>query len=204
MRNFYIESGFMKNIFVNEENIMASDENYETLEKFEEKFNSEKKSKLDTLKKVTYSQITKIILFREENGIQIFYNNDNSTSKVYLEFKEEKNFSEVLDFILSKRTDLKLSVEALGSKSAVVKPSLYAMAAGFICYGIVDSARIIESGEAVYVSGRRSGLKNLFVNISEILGFWGSIGLSAIVMTWFAYQIYSAHKSSKIVREIYI
>lgn len=209
MERFFRESTIMKNIYITDTHIMASDEDYQTTETFLEKVNAEKKALLDTHIVIEYLDIVKIVVYRKEEhgengGIQIFFQKNGKHDRTYLQFAHQSDFDEVLNHILSKRPEMKKGEEEQRPKGVLLKPILYTIVAAAFSFALIFMASGIEQGEAVTVSGRRKGLKMLFVRLAEILGFWGSLAVGIIVVGGFIYYTYRTYsKSTGQVLEVY-
>lgn len=205
MEKFYKEpNAFLKNIYINDNSIMASDEDYADLNSFLEKLNAPKKAVLDTHEKIEYAQIVKLVLHEEENGIQIFYTANGKEERTYITFTERTDSDEVLQLILSKNTRLTGLKETKGSKVDIVKPLLLTIAVASISFALTVTAAGIEAGETIRISGGKRGLKMILVNIAETLGFWGCLALSVVVTGYFGFRVYKAYIVSQKERQIYI
>ena len=201
MEQFFRESTIMKNIYITDTHIMASDEDYQTIEAFLEKVNSGKKGMLDTHIKLEYSDIAKIVIYRKEEhgengGIQIFFRKDGKQDRTFLQFEQQPDFDKVLNHILSKRQDMKARHEEVKPKGVLFKPILYTIVVMAFSFALAFIAAEIEQGEGVNVPGRRKGLKMLFANIAEAPGFWGSLALGVVVTAGFIGYRLKKYKSS--------
>ena len=202
MDKFYQTTGIFKNIYITDSQVWMSDDDYKTLDLFLEQMNAGKISKLSTHLKLTYSQFQKIVLFPEENGIQIFYDEAGKQDRTYLQFNQIDEYTEVLNHILSK-CNLKAQKETQGSLLSLTKPALYSLAVVAFAFSLIMSAQEIEAGKRVVASGGRRGLKTLFINIAETLGFWGSVAISVAVVVGCIFYLVKAYKKTKTERDIY-
>ncbi len=203
MDKFYIEESFLKNIYVTDAGIMGSDENYETLENFLKKIKNGEKGKLDTHVDILFADIVKIIPYREEYGIQVFYKENKKETKTYFQFGKHADFEEVLQFILSKNSRLKPSVIQTSSFRAIVYPIIYTFFALAITIAVVENAIELENGGSVVVSGGKKGLKNILLTVAETLGVWGSVIAGGLLTLGLALYTFKVYKDSKTEREIF-
>ncbi|MDR2919627.1 MAG: hypothetical protein LBV72_09735 [Tannerella sp.] len=204
MEKFYQEEGILKNIYITETHVMASDEDYGSVGTFLSKVNQEKKGLLDTIHKYEYSQIERVNVIRENNVIQIYFNENGKTELSAFIFAEQKDFEDVLNFILSKCPKLRHTIEHVKTKSAIVKPVLYTFSAAALTVALVLIANDIEAGETVRVSGSKRGLKTIFLGIAETLGVWGCLVLGIVVTCGFVYYTYKTYQDSEFEREVYL
>lgn len=200
---FYKENSFLKNIYITQEEIMGSDEDYGNLETFLSKIDAEKKGMLDTQIRVKYEQIFKYILFEEENGIQIFYKEGNKEEKTYLQFGDKNDYIDIVNLLKVKCAQLQPKEETSGSAMAIIKPLVYTFVVLMFSFALVFAASEIEAGETVKASGSRRGLKTLFISLAGILGFWGSLIVGIAFTLGFIYYTYTVYKNSKTVRTVY-
>ena len=203
MEKFYQEKGILENIYITETHIMASDQDYGDVDTFLSKVNQEKKGLLDIIHKYEYTQIERINVIRENHVIQIYFNENGKTELCAIIFAEQKDFEDVLNFILSKCPKLRHTTEHVKTKSAIMKPALYTFAAAAFTLALVLIANDIEAGETVRISGSKRGLKTIFVGIAETLGVWGCLVLGIIVTGGFVYYTYKTYKNSEFEREVY-
>jgi len=204
MGKYYQEEGIMKNIYITETHVMASDEDYGDVNIFLSKVNQEKKGLLDTIHKYEYTQIERINVMKESHVIQIYFNEKGKTELSAFVFAEQKDFEDVLNFILSKCSKLRHTTEHVKIKSTIMKPALYTFAAAAFTLALVLIANDIEAGETVRVSGSKRGLKTIFLGIAETLGVWGCLVLGIIVTGGFVYYTYKTYKNSEFEREVYL
>lgn len=203
MEKYYQEEGILKNIYITDTHLMATDEDYGNLEAFLEKVNAEKKGMLDTVHKYEYSQIERINVLREDNVIQVYFNENGKTDVSPIIFAKKSDFEEVLAFILSKCPKLQHSTEAVKTKNVLVKPVLYTIAAAALSFSLVFIANGIEAGEKVTASGGRRGLKTIFIGIAETLGVWGSLALGIVITGGCIFYAYKCYQNSQFEREVY-
>ena len=202
MDKFYQTANIFKNIYITDSQVWMSDDDYETLDVFLEQMNAEKVSKLSTHLKLTYSQFRKIVLFPEENGIQVFYDEDGKQDRTYLQFNQDEEYTEALNHILSK-CNLRAQKETQGSLLSLTKPALYSLAAMAFSISLIMIAQEMESGGKVVAGGGRRGFKTLFINMAEALGFWGSVAVSVAVVVGCIFYLVKAYKKTKTERDIY-
>ncbi len=195
---FYKEENLlMKNILVTDEKIMSSDENYNDKETFLSKVLSKEKSMLDTHIVFEYSQITKFIPFEEENGIRIFFKNNDKEEKTYLQFDKAADYQDVLDIIKHKCPRFQLTEEQKGSISAIIRPLLYTVAAAALSCGLLGMAIDLNEKGFVVISGGRRGLKHLFASVADFLGIYGSATVGVLLVTGFIIYTVKVYKKSK-------
>ena len=202
MDKFYQTTNIFKNIHITDNHVWMSDDDYETLDLFIEQMNAEKVSKLSTHLKLTYSQFKKIVLFPEENGIQVFYDEAGKSDRTYLQFNQIEEYAEALKHILSK-CNLQAQKETQGSFLSLTKPALYSLAAMAFAVSLILSAQEMEVGNSLVASGSRRGFKTLLINVAEILGFWGSVAVSVAVFAGCIFYLVKAYKKTKTERDIY-
>lgn len=204
MEKYYQEKGILKNIYITETHVMASDEDFGSVDAFLSKVNQEKKGLLDTVFKYEYGQIERINAIRGNNIIQIFFNENGKTEFSGFIFAEQKNFEDVLNFILSKCPKLRHTTEHVKTKSAIMKPALYTLGAAALSFALVLIANDIEAGGTVRISGSKRGLKTIFAGIAETLGFWGCLVLGIAVTCGFVYYTYKTYQNSEFERDVYL
>ena len=202
MDKFYQTAYIFKNIYITDSQVWMSDDDHETLELFLEQMNAEKVSKLSTHLKLTYSQFKKIVLFPEENGIQVFYDEAGKQERTYLQFNQAEEYAEVLNHILSK-CNLKAQKETQGSLLSLTKPALYSLAVLAFAISLIFNALEMEAGKTVVATGSRRGLKTLFINIAETVGFWGSVAIFVAVLVSCFFYLVKTYKKTKTERDIY-
>ncbi len=200
---FYKEDGFLKNIYITQEEVMGSDEDYGDLNAFLSKINAEKKGMLDTHIKVKYEQMFKYILFEEENGIQLFFKQNGKDDKTYLQFGDKNDYNETVNLLKVKCSRLQPKEESSGSVMTIVKPLLYTFVVLMFSFMLVFTASEIEAGETVRASGGRRGLKTLFIYLAGVLGFWGSLVVGVAFTLGFIFYTYKVYKNSKTLRTVY-
>lgn len=204
MNTFYKgPNNLMKNIYIAENEIMASDEDYGDQTTFLEKINASKKGILDTHVKFEYNKIQKIVPFAEEKGIQLFFNNGKRVERTYLVFDKLEDYKEVLQYILGKRSDLRPQKEISNSKLAIVKSVLYTIIATVMSAVLVFTAYGLEQGETIRASGSKRGLKTLLISLAETLGIVGSAIAAFVVVVAFVYYTFNSYKKSSKELEVY-
>lgn len=81
----------------------------------------------------------------------------------------------------------------LGPVEALIQPLVIGGIVGFFWFLLYKSAEQVAAGEVAEIHGRRQGLKQLFVKVSETLGTGGTtaIGavLGALIIAWAAMRI---------------
>lgn len=204
MEKFYQEKGILNNIYITETHIMASDEDYGSVDAFLSKVNQEKKGLLDTIQKYEYAQIERINVIRGNNVIQIYFIENGKTELSPIIFAGQEDFEEALDFILSKCSNLRHTTERVKPKSVMLKPALYTFSAAALSFALVLMANGIEAGETIRVSGSKRGLKTIFLGIAETLGFWGCLVLGVAVTCGFVYYTYKTYQNSEFEQEVYL
>lgn len=189
---------FFKNILIDSERIMASDENYGSESAFREKMASGNVGKLDTVINVRYSEIDKVIPFDDENILQIFYGNEKSG----FDLGNSVDYKEVRDFILSQK-NFSPSTEKVGNAGAIVKPALYTLAVAIFSAVLINMANEIENGNTVVASGSKRGFKKLLILIAETLGFYGCLALGIVATVGFVVYTIKQIKNSKTEVTVY-
>ncbi|RZK51804.1 MAG: hypothetical protein EOO87_16725 [Pedobacter sp.] len=183
---------FYPNVLFETDRILASDEDYGNEIDFREKVLNGKEGLLDTHLNVLYTDINKVILFEEENIIQIFFKDD----KAGFVLNSPADLQEVLQYILSQKKFTK-SIEQVNNKGVIVKPALYTLVAGIFSAVLINMANTLANGENVAISGSRKGFKRLLVSIAETLGVWGSLALGIIVTGGFLVYTINKYRGSK-------
>jgi len=189
---------FFKNILIDSERIMASDENYGSESAFREKMASGNVGKLDTVINVRYSEIDKVIPFDDQNILQIFYGNEKSG----FDLGNSVDYKEVRDFILSQK-NFSPSTEKVGNAGAIVKPALYTLAVAIFSAVLINMANEIENGNTVVASGSKRGFKKILILIAETLGFYGCLALGIIANVVFIAYTIKQIKNSKTEVTVY-
>ncbi len=189
---------FFKNILIDSERIMASDENYGSESAFREKMASGNVGKLDTVINVRYSEIDKVIPFDDQNILQIFYGNEKSG----FDLGNSVDYKEVRDFILSQK-NFSPSTEKVGNAGAIVKPALYTLAVAIFSAVLINMANEIENGNTVVASGSKRGFKKLLILIAETLGFYGCLALGIVATVGFVVYTIKQIKNSKTEVTVY-
>lgn len=189
---------FFKNILIDSERIMASDENYGSESAFREKMASGNVGKLDTVINVRYSEIDKVIPFDDQNILQIFYGNEKSG----FDLGNSVDYKEVRDFILSQK-NFSPSTEKVGNAGAIVKPALYTLAVAIFSAVLINMANEIENGNTVVASGSKRGFKKILILIAETLGFYGCLALGIVATVGFVVYTIKQIKNSKTEVTVY-
>jgi len=189
---------FFKNILIDSERIIASDENYGSESAFREKMASGNVGKLDTVINVRYSEIDKVIPFDDQNILQIFYGNEKSG----FDLGNSVDYKEVRDFILSQK-NFSPSTEKVGNAGAIVKPALYTLAVAIFSAVLINMANEIENGNTVVASGSKRGFKKILILIAETLGFYGCLALGIIANVVFIAYTIKQIKNSKTEVTVY-
>lgn len=204
MEKFIInKKAYLKNLLLTDTKIQVSDDNYETKEAFLKNALQEKKGLLDTKHDFLYIDITKVVPFKKEKGLQVFFLEQNKPKKIHLELTSEEEYNEVLSLII-KNASLQKSSEHKTHKSKWLKPAVYAFVALMFSFALYMNARDIENGKTITASGSRKGIKTLLINLSESLGASGSLILGTLIsLSFIGYAILS-YKKSKIEKEVYI
>ena len=192
----------VKNVLIEDNIILASDENYKTKEVFLEKVNSSKKSILDTHIKINTSDLIKIIHTKTDCAIQLFFKTNNKTSKTYIELNSEEEYSEVLEYLISK-TDFELKEEFKSSFSSWFKKAAYSLISLIIFCITYFMAKDLENGSSVDISGGKKGLKRMMLFIAETLGSLNTLIIGIIVVSGFCFWTYKAYVKGKTTVEIY-
>lgn len=77
--------------------------------------------------------------------------------------------------------------EEIGVVEALLAPGIFGLIGGLLCMGLYDSARKLAAGEEVEVKGRRQGLKQLLVNVSEMVGPNGALAIGIAFLLLIAF-----------------
>ncbi|MDO6492118.1 MULTISPECIES: hypothetical protein [unclassified Cellulophaga] len=203
MQQFIIntKATYIKNILLTESKVRLSDEDYKTLEAFNTELDSDKKGLLNTQHTFTYTDIIKIVPFKEDMGFQVFFIEKGKNEKAYLDFTSEEEYQNTLNTLVSKTNLSKNKVQK--KTKAWVKPALYSLVAALLTFALYDSALKLEAGENVAVSGSRRGLKKILISISESLGATNSLILGSVITLVFIFFAVKAYKKSNIEQEVY-
>jgi hypothetical protein len=192
----------IKNILIENNTILASDENYITKELFLEKMNCNKKSFLDTHLNLKTSDIIKFIPMESKCAIQVFFQM-KKTSKTYFEFNSLTEYTEVKEFLISK-TNFTLKEKLQSSLTSWLKKAAYSLLS-IIIFGIIYfMAKDIENGNNIDIGGgRRKGLKKLMLILAESLGSMNTLIVAVIVVSGLCFWTYKAYIKGKIAIESY-
>ncbi|MEP0213434.1 MAG: hypothetical protein ABJD66_09495 [Cellulophaga sp.] len=203
MQQFIIntKATYIKNILLTESKVRLSDEDYKTLEAFNTELDSDKKGLLNTQHTFTYTDIIKIVPFKEDMGFQVFFIEKGKNEKAYLDFTSEEEYQNTLNTLVSKTNLSKNKVQK--KTKAWVKPALYSLVAALLTFALYDSALKLEAGENVAVSGSRRGLKKILISISESLGATNSLILGSVITLVFIFFAVKSYKKSNIEQEVY-
>lgn len=203
MEKFIIneKGNVIKNTLLTSNKILVSDENYTTKEVFLEKLNT-KKGFLDTHHKIMYKDIEKIIPFKEEFAIQLFFKEAGKNEKTYLELNSADEFLEIKNYLLE-TTNLSLQKEVQRSFRTWIKSAIYTFMASVITVMTYTSAKSLESGEQITVSGGKRGIKRLIILVAETLGSTNSLIIGIIIVGVFAYLTYNSFKKGGTEIEVY-
>ncbi|SNR17016.1 hypothetical protein [Tenacibaculum jejuense] len=203
MHKFIVnQEALMKNVFIKDDTILASDENYENEETFLDKVNTQKKSFLDTHIHIKIKEITKFILEEKELAIQLFFKKGNKNSKTYFQFNDISEYTAVKEYFLY-TTNFSLKKESSNSFSSWIKQALYTIIAFIMTIITFNMARSIESGDTVSISGGKRGLKRLMLLLAESLGTTNTIVVGSLVVMAFLYWTYTSYKKGKKEIEFY-
>lgn len=192
MEKFIINTNaaLLKNILVSDTFIKVSDENYKTKSIFLEKLNAPKKGILDTNHHIDFDNITKIIPFESENGLQLFFTENNKKEKIFIQLNTPEEYDELNTFILSKTINLQKQVVKNKTVASWIKQAIYTLISIAFTFAVYFNAKQIEAGEWVSVNGGKRGLKKILISIAEILGTTNSILLGTIITLSFAFWTY--------------
>jgi hypothetical protein len=199
MEKFIIntKATLIKNILITDDSLKLSDEDYKTKDAFLEKINAEKKGFLDTQHVIVYSKITKIVPFENENGIQLFFVEKEKKEKTYLELNSIEEYTETLQYIIAKTHHLSLQTIQSKSISTWIKQAAYTLVSLIFTLAITMTAKDIEAGKRVTISGGRRGLKRIMLAIAENLGTLNTILLGTAITLGFAFWTYKKYKKGQ-------
>ncbi|WP_117879632.1 hypothetical protein [Aureibaculum luteum] len=192
---------YIKNILISEDYIKVTDEDYKTKDAFLEKFNT-KKGILDTRHLIDYKNIEKIVLYEDELAYQVYFKENDKKEMCLLHLTTLQQYNEVLDTILSKINLKKIDIKI--RTRAWIKPAIYTLIPALLTFALFMSAKQLEAGENVQVSGSRRGLKKIMLQISEYLGSTNALLLGSVVTCGFIYFAYRAYQKSTIEQESFI
>ena len=206
MEKFIIntKATLIKNILMSNDTLKISDGDYKTKDAFLEKVNVEKKGVLDTQHVIAYSKITKIVPFEDENGIQLFFVEKEKKEKTYLELNSSEEYTEALQYIRDKTSQLSLQTIQNKPISGWIKQGGYTLVSIIFTLAIAFTANDIEAGRNVTISGGKRGLKRIMLSMSETLGTLNIILLGTVITLGFAFWTYKKYKSSQCFINVYI
>ncbi|MNT22715.1 hypothetical protein D3C72_1581090 [compost metagenome] len=125
----------------------------------------------------------------------------NNYQSLVADFENKAQLKEAIQEI-EKHSGLQETVEIIKNKSWM-RNLLYTLAAAFFGFSLVMMAREMEAGEALDLSGRRSGFKSVLASIAGQLGVVGSAVLAIALIAGFGYFTYTIYKSSNTTRIVW-
>ncbi|MCC8153245.1 MAG: hypothetical protein LIP01_02940 [Tannerellaceae bacterium] len=204
MNKFYQTNRHLKNIYVTDEGIKASIEDYGTLEEFLKKIQSGTNSDLDSQIDIFYQSITQVVPYPETSTILINFKEGEEEYSSCFEFENQRDGEEVLRYILTKHPDLKLTRIVNKPSRYILSQSLYGLAIVLFVVGMAYSAWNLQQGGTVEISGRRRGLKQLMITVGGILGVWGTLFCGILVLVGFSYFSWKKYQELKDERDGYV
>lgn len=182
MKYFTEKDKIIKSFAIDEQEIMAADSLFESLEALRDHILNGKKKWLDTALRFPYSAITRITLFDSDNCIQLLVAQDGKTEKVPLEFGSRADYTWLLQLLETKTTLTPLPSRLPGNNGfAKIKNYLIVPAVAVFSIALAGIAYEQEQGKTISVSGGKRGVKRLFIYLADTLGFYGSIALGIVV-----------------------
>lgn len=152
---------------------------------------------------IPFSQIKKVVPLYENEPplLDIDVLNSKDYQALVADFENKAQLREAIQEI-EKHSGLKETVEIIKNRTWI-RNLLYTIAVAFFGFSLVMMARELENGEALDISGRRSGFKSILASIAGQLGVLGSAVLAAALVCGFAYFTYTIYKSSNTKRTVW-
>lgn len=146
---------------------------------------------------IPFNQMKKVVPFFENQPplLDIDVLDSKTYQAVVADFENKAQLREAIQLV-EKHAGLKESVEIIKDRTWL-RNLLYTIAVAFFGFSLVMMARELENGEALDITGRRSGFKSILANIAAQLGVVGSTVLALALVGGFAYFTYTIYKSSK-------
>lgn len=138
-------------------------------------------------KKISISSITGLSHL-ETNAKELKVSYGSSSEKPL--FANTEDLEEVAIF-LAKETKLIATTEQVGKLKAASAPLIGLAFTVGLAWAVYMDAQIIESGNTVDTSGRRTLFKKMFAWIAEMLGTKGTIAVASVIGL---YCVYTAYK----------
>lgn len=205
MKKFSTEQGLVTPTKLYENDYMLFSEKYESDETvFAGKFLDVPKIR-PQFYKVLYSEIIEITPLPDykDPTIRIQIDPENELDLFYLDYKTQAEYSEALQFLISKANLKPIEVEKSSSK-VWIKNILYTVVVGVLGGVIYNAALLNESGEHINISGSRRGIKQLIVNVGETLGSVVSLILWIVLVAVFVFITFNSYKKSKTKTTVYV
>jgi len=181
---FALDEKNLKTVAFAEETIITSSKSHKDIDSL---LASKKKSGLlESIKTIPVKDVTFLSYTEIESNLKLKYLKDGKEKSKNLPFDIAE---ERVDFTnsIAQKLNLKKDI-ATENKTTPLFKNLAIMAfVSFITYVLFDAATTLQNGGTIEVSGRRSGVKRLFVMAADYLGPTGSIivGVIAIIITTF-------------------
>lgn len=205
MKKFSTEQGLVTPTKLYENDYMLFSEKYESDETvFAGKFLDVPKIR-PQFYKVLYSEIIEITPLPDykDPTIRIQIDPENELDLFHLDYKTQAEYSEALQFLISKANLKPIEVEKSSSK-VWIKNILYTVVVGVLGGVIYNAALLNESGEHINISGSRRGIKQLIVNVGETLGSVVSLILWIVLVAVFVFITFNSYKKSKTKTTVYV
>ena len=181
----------LKSIAFAEETIITSSKSHKDIDSL---LASKKKSGLlESVKVIPIKDLTFLSYTEIESNLKLKYLKDGK--------EKSKNFpfdiaEERIDFAnaIAEKLNFKKDIATENKTTPLLKNIGIIAFLSLITYVLFDAATTLQNGGTIEVSGRRSGVKRLFVMAADYLGPTGSIiaGVIAIIITgFFAFKRWS-------------
>jgi len=182
-----------KTLLLNDDNLMLVNKSYNTIEEFTEKYNE--KGLLKERLEIAVAGITKIAYPEKESwkaSITYTINSKEKTLELVFSSAEEQD-----QFVttVSKAQKLLASTTQVSTWKAISPFVIGLIITAFFTFLTYADAAIIEAGDEVDTSGRRSLYKKLFAWLGGVLGTQGAIAVGAVIGLVCIYFIYKRLQS---------
>ena len=181
-----------KSLLLNDNNIMIVSKSYNSPEEFLEKFHE--KGLLKERLEISALDISKIVHAEESNSVTITYPKKDKETDLKLDFDSIAAQEQFVRAIAAPR-NMTATTQQVSFFKAIGSPLVGLGITALFTFITYQDAQLIEAGEEVNTSGRRSLYKKLFAWLAETLGTQGTIIAGAAFALLCIYFIYKNLRS---------
>ncbi len=198
------EGSFLKNIFLSEHTLLASNVDYEDVDNFLYEVNGSSRSLLITHLELNIQTISEFILCDHNKSIKLSYPDDKGKTLLEFEFQTLEERTMFANHLINEIGFIKREV-ILGDMKSLIR----GIASTFLCFALFAithrKAMGLEAGILSLDDTQKGGLlSNLMLHVANILGSQPLFILGGIAVLGCAYATYHFYTKSKKMRIIYV